>query len=170
MEEYLAVGKVINTHGVRGELKVLPLTSDVSRFNYLKLVWVERNGNLLRFDVEKTRYHKQYVLIKLYGVDTMDKAREFKDCYLKVDRENARPLDEDEYFIADLIDCEVYENDTLLGTVTDVLQAGGNDCYVVKGKLYGEILIPAVQSVVHKVDIGNRKISVSLPEGLVNKK
>lgn len=170
MEEYLAVGKVINTHGVRGEMKVLPLTSDVSRFDYLKVVWIERNGGLVRYEVEKARYHKQYVLIKLFGVDTMDKAEEFKDCYLMVDRENTRPLDEDEYFIADLIDCEVYENGTLLGKVTNVLQAGGNDCYVVNGKIYGEFLIPAIKSVVREVDIENKKISVILPEGLVNKK
>lgn len=170
MEKYLAVGKVLNTHGVRGEMKVLPLTSDISRFDYLKSVWVEENGALVRYDVENTRYHKQYVLIKLHSVDTMDKAEEFKDRYLKVDRENARPLDEDEYFIADLIDCEVYENGILLGVVTDVLQAGGNDCYVVNGELYGELMIPAVKSFVREVDIKKRKISVTLPEGLVNKK
>lgn len=170
MEEFLAVGKILNTHGVRGEMRVLPLTSDISRFDYLKVVWVEENGKLERYYVEKTRYHKQYVLIKLYGIDTMDRAEQLKDCYLKVDRKNTRLLEEDEYFIADLIDCEVYENNTLLGKVTDVLQAGGNDCYVVNGNLYGEILLPAVRSVIREVDIENRKISVVLPEGLVDKK
>lgn len=170
MEEYLSVGKIINTHGVRGEMRVLPLTSDISRFDYLKLVWVEENGKMVRYFVEKARYSKQYVLIKLRGIDDMDRAYELKDHFLKVDRKNARPLDEDEYFIADLIDCEVYENNILLGKVTDVLQAGGNDCYVVNGLLYGEILIPAVSSVVCEIDIENKKISVLLPEGLVDKK
>ncbi len=169
LEEYLAVGKIVNTHGIKGEMRVMPLTSDVSRFDYLKLTWVEMNNEMVQYYVEKSRYHKQFVIIKLYGIDSVEKAEELKGCFLNVDRKNARILEEDEYFIADLINCDVYENNTLLGKVTDVLQAGGNDCYVVNGSLYGEILIPVVNSVVHEVDIQNKKISVVLPEGLVDK-
>lgn len=170
MEEYLKVGKIINTHGVLGEMKVIPITSDISRFDYLKLVWVEENGQMVRYYVEKIRCHKQFVLIKLYGIDSIERAEELKNCFLKVDRKNARPLDKNEYFLADLVGCEVYEENTLLGIITDVLQAGGSDCYVVNGCLYGEILIPAVSSVVHEVDIENKKISVVLPEGLVEER
>jgi len=167
LNEYLAVGKIINTHGVKGELKVHPLTSDISRFDYLKLVWMEENGNMVEYFVEKVRYHKQLVLVTLRGIDTMEQAAKLKDCLMKVDRKHARPLDEDEYFIADLMDCEVYENGMLLGRVTDVLQPGGNDVYVTFGERYGEILIPAVSSVIQKIDLKNKKILVSLPEGLV---
>lgn len=167
MVEYLSVGKIVNTHGVRGEMKVIPLTSDISRFDYLKIVWVEKNGGLTEHFVKKVRYHKNFVLIMLSGIDTVEKAAEYKNCYIKVNRKYARPLDEDEYFIADLLDCDVYQDEVLLGKVTDVLQTAGNDVYVVSGEKYGEILIPAIVSVVVDVDIGRKRISVKLPEGLV---
>jgi len=166
--EYLTVGKITNTHGVRGEMKVIPATSDISRFDYLKIVWVEKDDKLTEYFVEKVRYHKNFVLVKLHGIDTMDKAAEFKNCYLKVDRRNARPLDEYEYFIADLIGCEVYEQDVLLGKITNVLQTGSNDVYVVNGDKYRELLIPALKHVVLNIDIENRKIQVILPEGLID--
>jgi len=165
--EYLAVGKIVNTHGVHGEMRVIPLTSDISRFDYLKMVWVEKNGMLTEHFVKRVRYHKNFVLITLSGIDTVEKASEYKNCYIKVNRKYARPLEEDEYFIADLIDCDVYEDDVLLGKVTDVLQTGGNDVYVVSGEKYGEILIPAIVSVILDVDIEMKKITVKLPEGLV---
>lgn len=167
MVEYLTVGKIINTHGVRGEMKVIPSTSDISRFDYLKIVWVEKDDKLTEYFVEKVRYHKNFVLIKLHGINDMDGAAELKNCYLKVDRKNARPLGEDEYFIADLEGCEVYEKDVLLGRITSVLQTGSNDVYVVNGDKYGEILIPALKNVVLNVDIENRRIQVELPEGLI---
>ncbi len=169
MEEYLTVGKIINTHGVKGEMKVMPLTSDISRFDYLKLVWLEANGKLTEHFVEKVRYHQGFVLLTLRGIDTMDKAIALKDCYLKVDRKHTRPLEENEYFIADLIGCSVFEKGVLLGTVTDVIQTGSNDVYVTEGEKYGEILIPALEQVVHRVDIVNRQIDVELPEGLVER-
>ena len=84
-----------------------------------------------------------------------------------MNREYARPLEEDEYFIADLLDCDVYQEAVFLGKVTDVLQTAGNDVYVVSGDKYGEILIPAIVSVVLDVDIEGKRILVKLPEGLV---
>lgn len=169
MIEYLTVGKIANTHGVRGELKVIPSTSDINRFDYLKIVWVEKDGKLKEYFVDNVRYNKNFVLIKLHDIDTMDKAAEFKNCYLKVDRKNARPLSENEFFIVDLLECEVYEGDVLLGKITDVLQTGSNDVYVVKGDKYGEILIPALEKVVLNVDIKNKKIQVTLLEGLIDR-
>lgn len=169
MEEYLIVGKIINTHGVRGELKVMPLTSDITRFDYLKLVWLEQNGKLTEYFVEKARYHKNFVLLTLRGIDTMDKAAALKDCYLKVNRKHTRPLEDNEFFIADLIGCRVYEHGVFLGTITDVLQTGSNDVYVTESGEYGEILIPALEQVVRTVDVESRHIEVVLPEGLVER-
>ncbi len=169
MEEYLTVGKIINTHGVNGELKVMPLTSDISRFDYLKLIWLDINGKLTEHFVEKARYHKEFVLLTLRGIDTMDKAATLKGCSMKVDRKHSRPLEENEYFIADLIGCQVFENGVLLGRITDVLETGSNDVYVTEGGKYGEILIPALEQVVLRVDVENQQIDVVLPEGLVER-
>lgn len=167
MNEYLTVGKIVNTHGVKGELKVIPMTSDINRFDYLKFVWLEMEGKLTEYFVEKVRYHKNFVLVKLRGIENMDQAAALKERFLKVNRKHARPLEEDEYFIADLVDCDVYEKETYLGKITDVLQTGGNDVYVVNGGKYGEVLIPAIRQVVREVDIESKKVWVELPEGLV---
>ncbi|HZK26709.1 MAG TPA: ribosome maturation factor RimM [Thermoclostridium sp.] len=169
MNEYLNIGKIVNTHGVKGELKVISSTSDIERFDYLKIVWIEKDSKLKEYFVEKVRYHKNCVLITLYGIDSKDKADDLKNCYLKVDRKNARILDENEFFIVDLIECSVYEEDVLLGKITDVIQTGSNDVYVVSGDKYNELLIPAIKQVVLSMDIENKRIQVSLPEGLVDR-
>lgn len=168
MNDYLAVGKVVNTHGVRGELKVMPMTSDLSRFDYLLFVSVNYEGKLREFRVTGARFHKNMVLIKLQGVDTMDEAEKFKGQELLVHRKHARPLEEDEYFICDLIGLEVYEEDQCLGTLADVLETGSNDVYVVKQPGKRDLLLPALKSVVLKVDLEGKRMEVKVPEGLID--
>ncbi|NMA67111.1 MAG: 16S rRNA processing protein RimM [Clostridiaceae bacterium] len=167
MKEYLAIGKVVNTHGVKGEIRIIPLTSDLSRFDYLLFVNTEWEGKLKEFRVTSARFHKNFVLLKLKGIDTMDDAEKLKGQELLVERKHARKLEEDEYFICDIIGLEVFEDDVYLGVITDVLQTGGNDVYVVNNKeTKKEILIPAIKSVVLEVDLENKRMKVKLPEGL----
>ncbi len=179
MEDFLSVGRIINTHGIRGELKVSPSTSDVSRFEYLYHVFIDLSptavgrgdakvpnaSDLKKYDVENTRFHQTAVLLTLHGVDTMSDAEKLKGRELWVSREDARELDEDEWFICDLIGLKVYEEDKLLGTLTAVIQTGSNDVYVV-GK--NEILIPAIQDVILTVDIAGGRVDVKLPAGLLD--
>lgn len=164
--EYLAVGKVINTHGVKGELKVMPLTSDVSRFDYLLFVTVQWEGKPKEFRVTGARIHKNSVLLKLSGIDSMDDAEKLKGQELLVERKHARPLDEDEYFIFDIIDMTVYEKDKLLGKISDVIETGSNDVYVIKSENGKELLLPALKSVILKVDLEAGRMEVKVPEGL----
>ncbi|NLW02173.1 MAG: 16S rRNA processing protein RimM [Clostridiaceae bacterium] len=166
--DFLAIGKIVNTHGVRGELRVIPMTSDISRFDYLLYTWIRVEGKPREYRVSKVRYHKQFVLVKLQGIDNMTDAEALKGCELLVDRQNARPLEEDEYFICDLIGLMVYEGDKLLGELTEVLETGSNDVYVVTGEDRKEILVPALKSVVTQVDLKNRRMQVKLPEGLLD--
>lgn len=167
MEDYLSVGRIVNTHGVRGEVRVIPLTSDISRFEYLLFAFVIVDGKRKELRVTEVRYHKSFVLLKFNGIDTMDEAEKLKGCDLYVDRKNARPLEEDEFFICDLIGLEVFEEEQLLGKLTEVLETGSNDVYVVKGR-EKDILIPALKSVVLDVDLENKKMQVKLPEGLLD--
>jgi len=167
MKDYLAVGKVANPHGVKGELRVIPLTSDLSRFDYLLYVNTMWEGELKEFRVTSARFHKNFVLIKLKGIDNRNDAEKLKGQELLVERKHARKLDEDEYFICDIIGLEVYEDDNFLGVITDILQTGSNDVYVVENKATKkEILLPALKSVVLEVDLDNRRMKVKLPEGL----
>ena len=168
MYEYLQVGKIVNTHGVRGEVKLIPLTDDLERFGKLKWAYVESDGSMKKYDIENVRYFKGTVILKLQGVDTAEAAEAIKDRYLLVDRANAVKLPENTYFICDLIGCEVYdETGNLLGKLYDVLKTGSNDVYAVKNEAGKEILIPALKSVVTGVSPENMRIDVVLPKGLL---
>jgi len=165
--EYLSIGQIINIHGFKGEVKVYPLTDDMSRFKKLKEVFVEENDQLIKYVVEEIKFQSNVIIMKLKGVDTEEAANKLRNRYIKVDRKSAVKLPRDTYFICDLIDLEVYDEEgLLLGKVKDVLQTGSNDVYVVQtdGK---DILVPALKEVVRDIDIRNGKLVVRLPEGLI---
>ena len=166
MNNYLAVGKIVNTHGIRGEIKVMPMTSDVSRFDYLLFVTTEWEGSQKEFRVTEARYHKNFVLLKLKGIDTLNDAEKLKGQELLVERKHAIKLDDDEFFICDIIGLEVYEDDNFLGVITDVIETGSNDVYIINSADRKELLLPAIQSVIVKVDIEGKRIQVRVPEGL----
>lgn len=167
MLEYLSVGQIVNVHGFKGEVKVYPLSNDIERFKQLKQVYVEKGEELNSYEVQSIKYLKNTVVLKLKGVDTEEQANSLRNCYVKVERQKAVKLPKDNFFICDLIECEVHDiNGVLLGTIIDVMQTGSNDVFVVK-KGNKEILIPALKSIVKEVNIEDRKIKVELPEGLM---
>jgi 16S rRNA processing protein RimM len=167
MLEYLNIGQIVNTHGIRGEVKVYPLTDDASRFDKLKEVFIEEKGELSKYQVESAKHLKNTVILKLKGVETMNDAERLRQQYIKVGRWDAVRLPKDSFFICDLIESEVYDiHGEFLGKLRDVFQTGSNDVYVVKDDTR-EILIPALKSVVKEINLQNKKIIVDLPEGLI---
>jgi len=167
MLEYLSIGQIINIHGFKGEVKVYPLTDDANRFRKLKEVFVEENNQLIKYAVEGIKFQSNVLVMKLKGIDTEEAANKLRNCYIKVDRKSAVKLPKDTYFICDLIDLKVYDEEgLLLGTVRDVLQTGSNDVYVVQ-RAEKDLLIPALKEVVKEIDITNGKLVVKLPEGLM---
>lgn len=169
LEEYLQVGKIVNTHGVKGELKVIPLTDNPERFNDLGWIYIKRSENMEILHLEKVRHTKNLVIVKFREINDMSSAEALKGFFMLVDRKNAVKLPKDSYFICDLIGCRVVdENGNYLGTLANVLKTGSNDVYVVKDDNGKEILIPALKSVVRSVSLKNKTIKVVLPEGLVD--
>ncbi len=169
MVQYLDIGKIVNTHGVRGEVKVAPLTDDIQRFEKLKKAYMERNGSIINLDIESVRYFKNNVLLKFKGVDDLDSATALRGFCIKVDRTNAVRLPKDSYFICDIIGSTVVdESGKELGKLCDVLKTGSNDVYLVRDSEKKEILIPALKTVVKDISIEKGIITVSLPEGLVD--
>lgn len=161
MKEFLRIGQIINTHGVMGDVKVMPLTDDIKRFSKLKKVYL--NGK--EINIENVKYVKDKVVLKLEGVNSMNEAEKlkFKTPYLEVKREDAVKLPEDTYFIADLLGCTVKDtNDFEYGTISDVIKTGSNDVYWVKGNK--EILIPVLKEIVLDINIVDSLITIK-PSG-----
>ena len=164
----LEVGQIVNTFGIKGFVKVKPWVNDIERFDELKKVYVKIKKETQKLEIEEVKYHKGMVLIKFKGIETIEQAENLKNCYLEIDREDAIPLEEGTYFIADLLDSDVYtEQDEFLGKLEDIYNTGAKDIYVVKNELGKTILLPGIPEVIKKVDIENSKIIVHLLKGLV---
>ena len=167
-QEYFEVGQIVNTFGIKGQVKVKPFTDDLERFEELKSVLVEKGKELIEMQIEDVKYQQTVVLLKLKGIEDMNMAEKLKGCYLKIKREDARKLPNDTYFIADLIGLNVYTEDgTLLGKVDDIYNNKSNDIYVIKDELGKQILLPAIKDVIKHIDVENEKITVHLLNGLI---
>ena len=160
-QDYFEVGQIVNTFGIKGFVKVNPLTDDAERFEELESVFVVKNKELIEMKIEEIKYHKNMVLIKFKGIEDINMAEKYKGCYIKIKRENAKKLPEDTYFIADLIGLPVYdESGKLLGKVDDIYNNKNHDIYVVKDELGKQILLPSTKEVIKQVDIDNERIVV----------
>ena len=168
MQKRLEVGQIVNTFGIKGEVKVTPFTDDINRFDDLEKVYVKTRKEDKLYKVENVRYHKNMVLLKLEGIENPEQGELLKNAYLEIDREEAIPLEEGQYFIVDLIGLDVYTDEgKLLGKVDDIYNTGANDIYVVKDELGKQVLLPAIKEVIKQVDIENKKMIVHLIPGLI---
>ena len=164
----LEIGQIVNTFGIKGFVKVNPWVNNVTRFEELKKVYIKIRKELKEVEIEEVKYHKNQVLLKIKGIDTIEQAENFRNAILEVDREHAIPLEEGEYFIADLLEAEVYtEEGKKLGILEDIYNTGSNDIYVVKNDLGKLILLPRISEVIKKIDVENKIIIVNLLEGLI---
>lgn len=169
---YLQVGTVTNTHALKGEVKVYPLTDDARRYDDLKqkeVRLISGNGKVTRdLTVEKVRYFKNLVIVKFKGLDNIADVEGFKGAGLYVSRENAVELKEDEYYEVDLIGMEVFTEDgSLLGELKGVIHTGANDVYDVTLQSGGRVLIPAIKQCILEVDVEEGRMTVHLLEGLM---
>jgi len=165
-ESYLAVGRIIGAHGVRGEIKVRQLTDFSERFAVGALLFVE--GEPFQREIVSSRPHKGVMLIKLSGMGDRNAVEILRGKYLFVAREEAMPLEEDEYYEDELVGLvvETTEGD-LLGELVEIMWTGANEVYIVQGPR-GEVLIPAIAEVVQEVDLETGVMRVRLLPGLVD--
>lgn len=169
MREILHIGRIGAPHGLRGEVKVQPLTDDPSRFNELDECFIvsENEKNRTPARAQGVRFLNDQVLLKFAGFDDRDAAIKIRGYYVSVDRAHAVVLPEDTWFICDLLGCEVYDEiHGSLGFLKDVIQNSAHDVYLVRKSGQADILIPVLKTVVKEVDIDNRRIEVVLPDGL----
>lgn len=169
MKDYLVIGKLGGAHGVRGELRVFPLTDDVRRFRSLKsCILLKPDETRVRdLSVVSQKVGGDQVIIQFDAFTTREDAAKWNGYLIAVPRQQAVALPADRYFISDLIGCNV--SDSLLGdlgSVSDILETGSNDVFVVKRTGKQDLLIPFLKRVVKHVDIQKGLIQVELPEGL----
>ncbi|MFT3985308.1 MAG: ribosome maturation factor RimM [Lachnospiraceae bacterium] len=168
MESLLQVGIISSTHGVRGEVKVFPTTDDSNRFKNLKEVLLDTGKEQRPMKIEQVKFFKQFVILKFEGIDNINDIEKYKGKSLYVTREHAVKLKKDEYYIADLIGiCVLDESGEELGTLTDVMETGANDVYVISMKDGRELLLPAIRQCILEVDIEKMTMKVHLLEGLL---
>lgn len=162
---WIAVGRITRTHGVKGEVAVLPLSEIESRFEPGSTIFLdERQDRPLT--VASSRPHRQRLLVSFHEVGDRTAAEELRGHYLFVPSSSAPPLPEGEYWAHDLVGCEVWtEEGRLLGAVGEVIHGPANDVWAIKGQGV-EVLIPALKDVVHEVDTAGRRIVVREVPGL----
>ena len=157
MEQFLRVGVISSTHGIRGEVKVYPTTDDPERFLDLDEVILDTGREHKILEIEGVKFFKNQVILKFKGYDNINDIEKYLKKDLLVDREHAVELGENENFIADLIDMEVVTDEgKVLGTLTDVIETGANDVYAVKTPEGKEILLPAIRDCILDVNKHNR--------------
>lgn len=165
--DLLQVGVISSMHGVHGEVKVFPTTSDPNRYKKLKEVLLDTGKEMITLKLKGVKFFKQFVIVKFEGYDNPNDIEMYKGKPIYVTRENAVKLEKDEYFVADLYDIEVYEdNGEKLGVIVDVIETGSNDVYTVKCTDGSELLLPAIKQCILDVDIENKKMTVHVMDGL----
>lgn len=169
MTDNFVIGEIVNTQGIKGEMRVIPHTDDITRFELLDRIFILRRGVLEEKEIQTVRYHKQFVLLKLKGIDDINAAEPYKGCEIQIPAEEALPCGEDEYYIRDLYGMSVYDEEgELLGALSDILFTGANDVYVIQptDPDKKDILLPAIKQCVLNVDVAQKKMMVKLLEGL----
>lgn len=167
MEDLLQVGVITTTHGVRGEVKVFPTTDDAARFKKLKTVILDDGKGKRELEITSVKFFKNLVILKFQGLDNINEVEGLRQAKLFVTREHAVPLKKDEYFIADLIGlAAISDEGEALGTISDVLQTGANDVYVISRKNTPDLLVPAIKECIKEVDLDKGCMTVHLLPGL----
>lgn len=164
--DFLEVGKIVNTHGLRGEVKIMTWTDYPEDFEKLEYVLATQKGKESRLDIQNIKYQKNNIIVKFKQLTVIEEAETYKNAVLKVPREALGELPEGVYYIADLLDCQVWDERGLIGTLVDVFSTGSNDVYDIKREGKRNLLVPIIDGVLQNVDIDNKKIIIKVPEGL----
>ena len=165
MKEYIKVGKIVNTHGIKGCIKCLPMSDDMERFEELEYIYTEKDN--VKRKIKDVWYMKGMVYLTLENIDDMTTAESFKNTFISIFEDQLNELPKDSYYIFDLEGMEVYSTDKeYLGKINIIYQTGANDVYEIVNK-NKTFLIPAVKDVVKEVNIKDKKMVINVIEGLL---
>lgn len=165
--DLLEVGKIVNTHGLRGEVKVVPWTDYPEVFEDIESVYIKKKSDYERLDLAGIKYQKNNLIIRFVQIKDINEAEKYKNQVLYAEREALGELPEGVYYIADLIGLDVIKEDgERVGVIADVFNTGSSDIYEVKRDGKKNLLLPVIDEVVLNVDMENRRVTVRMMEGL----
>lgn len=149
-DKKIIIGKIGAAHGVRGDMKVYPLTDFPDRFNTIKKAYVDDQ----LIEIIATRYQNNFVVMKVNGVNSREEVARFTNKLLKINRSDVPPLEEGEYYSFDIIGLQVInQDDEILGEITEILKTGSNDVYITKATDGRQILLPALKKIVTEINL-----------------
>ena len=167
-DDLFQVGIITSTHGIKGEVKVYPTTDDVTRFKKLKNVILKTEKETLDREITGVKFFKQFVIVKFEEYNNINEVESLRNAGIFVTRNDAVSLDEDEFFIADLIGLEAISDDGIYkGIITDVLSGSANDVYEVTLEDEQKVLLPAIKECIKDVDLNKGSITFTMLEGLI---
>lgn len=166
--DFYNVGKIVNTHGIRGDVRVMPTTDFVAeRFAKGQDLYLQQAGEPLKLTVESARQHKGFILVKFVGYDNINDVQAFRDHELMVSGKDQQPLEDGQYYYHQIIGLSVKTVDgEELGTIKEILSPGANDVWVVQRDGKKDLLLPVIDDVVKDVDLDADEVTVELMEGL----
>ncbi len=168
---YFNVGKIVNTHGIRGEVKILPISdfADMRLKNGETIIAFSPDGNTQRIlEIIRSREHKQMYLVTLRGIDSLNDAELIKGWQVKIEEHQMHDLDEGEYYFHEIMGCEVItDTGEILGVITDILTPGANHVWVVRTAQKREVLLPVIEDVILNVNVKEKRVLVHVLEGLM---
>lgn len=165
----LEVGKIINTHGLKGEVKIATWTDSPDVFEDIEYVIIKSKKGDITLNVAGVKYQKNNIIVKFRELERIEDAEPLKNSVLYVPREMLGELPEGVYYIADLIGLEVFDDEGhKIGVIADVFSTGANDVYDIKREGQKNLLLPAIDDVVLNVDIEGGKVTVHIMEGLLD--
>ncbi|MBP1949101.1 ribosome maturation factor RimM [Virgibacillus litoralis] len=169
-EKMLNVGKIINTHGIRGEVKVLRISDFDDRFEVGgTLFLVKENEAPIELEITSHRIHKGFDLLQFKGIDNIGDVEHYKGAFLKITEGQLTDLEEDEYYYHEIIGCDVYmHSGEKIGVIKEILSPGANDVWVMKQEKGKDVLIPYIEEVVKQVDVAANKVIIDPMEGLLD--
>ena len=162
---YLEIGQIVNTQGLKGEVRIYPFTNDMKRFDDLKKIYVDIDNNKIKLFIENIRYYKNLVIAKFKNIDDINLVEQYKGKYVFIDEEDKLDLPENTYYISDILHSKVIYNNEVLGILVDIYNVQSNDVYVIKNNNNKQIVIPANENIIQSIDINKKEIIIDNIEG-----
>lgn len=164
-EEMIEIGKIVNTHGLRGEVKIVPWLDYPEVFEAFDHVYIDGS---VRYDVKSVKYQKSNLIVAFNSLDKIEDAEKLKNKVITVEKSYFDDLPDGTYLVADIIGLRATDGENDYGVVTDVFSTGSNDVYVIEENGKKPLLLPIIDGVVEKVDIGGGTIKINIPDGLLD--